>query len=148
MAHYFRLPFAENGDKTALPDETPNSAVSYSTGYTQDYQRDPRTDPMARRPERDMFNQLMFDVTDTLKELYETGVPPFITAANNGGTAFNYPIRARVLLSGRVYENTTANNNMSPPGNDWVLVDLSGNDDRYNRRSNNLSRSQRRHRTN
>ena len=139
MARYFRLPFAQNGDKNTLPDETANSAVSYSTGYTQDYQRDPRTDPLARRMERDFLNQLQFDITDTLRVYYETGVPPFITSAMNGGSAFSYPIRSRVLQGGRIYENTTADNTATPPGTGWILVDLSGSDSRYARRSNNLS---------
>ena len=139
MARYFRLPFAVNGDRNTLPDETANSAVSYSTGYTQDYQRDPRTDPLARRPERDFFNQFGFDITDTLREYYETGVPPFITSAMNGGSAFSYAVGARVILSNRIYENTTANNTGTPPSNGWVTVDRAGNDDRYTQRSNNLS---------
>ena len=86
MARYFRLPFANSGDKDPLPDETVNSLVSYATGYSQDYQRNPASDPLARRMERNFFNQLMFDVTDTLKDLYETGTVPFITSTDNNGS--------------------------------------------------------------
>ena len=68
MARYFRVPFADSGDKTTLPDETATSIISYATGYSQDYQRNPATDPLARRPERNFFNQLIFDITDTLKK--------------------------------------------------------------------------------
>ena len=126
MARYFRLPFANSGDKDPLPDETVNSLVSYATGYSQDYQRNPASDPLARRMERNFFNQLMFDVTDTLKELYETGTVPFITSTDNNGAAFGYAIGARVLRNNRIYENTTANNTRTPPASGWVLVDAAG----------------------
>ncbi len=139
MARYFRLPFGTNGDREALTDETANSLVSYSTGYTQDYQRDPATDDMARRPERTLFNQLNFDITSTLQLYYQTGVPPFITAANNNGTAYSYAIGARVRFNNRIYENTTANNTNEPTGAGWLLVDAQGADARFARRSNNLS---------
>ena len=139
MARYFRLPFADSGDKDTIPDETATSIVSYATGYTQDYQRNPASDPLARRPERNFFNQLMFDITDTLRQLYETGTVPFITSAMNNGSAFSYPVGARVILSNRIYENTTANNTTTPPAAGWVLVDVSGGDARYLLESNNLS---------
>ena len=139
MARYFRLPFADSGDKDPLPDETVNSIVSYATGYSQDYQRNPASDPLARRMERNFFNQLLFDVTDTLKELYEIGTVPFITSAMNNGSAFSYGIGARVILSNRIYENTTANNTTTPPAAGWVLVDVSGGDARYLLEANNLS---------
>ncbi len=139
MARYFRLPFGTNGDREDLTDETANSLVSYSTGYTQDYQRDPATDDMARRPERTLFNQLNFDITSTLQLYYQTGVPPFITAANNNGTAYSYAIGARVRFNNRIYENTTANNTNVPTGAGWLLVDAQGADARFARRSNNLS---------
>ena len=126
MARYFRLPFANSGDKDPLPDETVNSLVSYATGYSQDYQRNPASDPLARRMERNFFNQLMFDVTDTLKALYETGTVPFITSTDNNGAAFGYAIGARVLRNNRIYENTTANNTRTPPASGWVLVDAAG----------------------
>ena len=139
MARYFRLPFADSGDKDPLPDETANSLVSYATGYSQDYQRNPSSDPLARRMERNFFNQLLFDVTDTLKNLYETGTVPFITSAMNNGSPFSYPLGARVILSNRIYENTTANNTTTPPAAGWVLVDVVGMDARYLLESNNLS---------
>ncbi len=139
MARYFRVPFADSGDKTTLPDETSTSIISYATGYSQDYQRNPATDPLARRPERNFFNQLIFDITDTLKNLYETGTVPFITSAMNNGSPFSYPIGARVILSNRIYENTSANNTGTPPAAGWLLVDVVGMDARYLNESNNLS---------
>ena len=140
MARYFRLPFAVNGDKNTLTDTTPNSVVSYDTGYTQDYQRNPATDALARRVERNLFNQLLFDVTSTLQLYYQTGVPPFITSAENNGTAFSYPIRSRVLFGGRIYESLVASNTAMPTDTtNWRPVDQTGLDARYLLESNNLS---------
>ena len=132
MARYFRRAFATAGDRTALPDDTQaNGNVSYQQGYGPDYSRNPETDSNANRVERQMFNQVLFDVTSTLQLYYQTGVPPFIESTDNGGTAFSYVIGARVVLSNRIYENTVASNTATPPGTGWVLVDVSGNDARY-----------------
>ena len=137
MARYFRFPWANAGDRTTIPDETQSDgAVSYNQGYGPDYQRNPATDPSARRIERQMYNQALFDVTSTLQEYYQNAVPEFITAAANGGTAFSYPIYARVRYnpgSGeRVYESTVANNtNIPTVTTAWRLADFSGLDARY-----------------
>ena len=140
MARYFRLPFAVNGDKDILPDNTVNTAVSYDTGYTPDYQRDPVTDPLARNPERNIFNQLMFDITDTLRDLYETGAPPFIAPSDNNNQPFLYPQGALVRFNNRVYESLTGNNGTTPSDTDnWQPNDIAGNDARYLLESNNLS---------
>ena len=140
MARYFRLPFGTSGDRATLNDTTDDSAVSYDTGYTMDYELDPETASEARLIERTIFNQLMFDVTGTLQLYYQTGTPPFITAANNGGTAFSYPQYARVLFNNRVYESLVASNTEMPTNaNNWRPVDFTGMDAIYSLRSNNLS---------
>ena len=140
MARYFRLPFAVNGDKNTLPDTTPNSVVSYDTGYSQDYQRNPATDNLARRMERNFLNQLMFDITSTLQLYYQTGTPPFITTTDNNGSAFSYGVGARVVFNSRVYESLVANNTAMPTNaTNWRAVDQQGLDARYLLESNNLS---------
>ena len=137
MARYFRLPFADAGDKTTIPDATqPNGVVSYNQGYGPTYSLNPVTDPGARRTERNMFNQLMFDVTSTLQLYYQTGVPPFITAAQNGGTAYPYGFRARVLYDPgdgiKLYESLRTNNtNLPSVTAAWARIDINGLDDRY-----------------
>ena len=137
MARYFRLPFAAQGDKTVFPDETqPDGAISYNQGYGPDYQRTPGTDPQARRIERDRFNQLAFDLSSTLQLYYQESVPPFITATDNGGTAFSYPQYARVRYDpgtgDRLYESLiNSNTNLPTVENAWRLVDFDGLDARY-----------------
>lgn len=123
MPKYFPNPFAVNGDKTAVPDDTdPNGYVSYDTGYTFDYERDPDpvVDPLTKDIERDKMNQLFFDITDNIKHLQDTGgVPEWssVRAANGG-----YPRDAKVILGGTIY-TSTVNGNASTPGASptWIL---------------------------
>ena len=142
MARYFRFPWANAGDRATIPDDTQSDgAVSYNQGYGPDYQRNPATDPSARRIERQMYNQAFFDITSTLQQYYQNGVPEFITSANNGGTAFSYRIYARVRYNPgggeRIYESTVANNaNLPTVTTAWRLVDFSGLDNRYSLGSN------------
>ena len=137
MARYFRFPFANQGDKVVFPDTIQaDGSLSYNQGYGPDYQRNPATDNQARRPDRSRFNQLLFDITSTLQRYYQEDTPRFITASDNGGTAFQYPIYARVRYddgSGfRVYESLKNNNNSLPTVTaDWRLVDIAGLDARF-----------------
>ena len=133
MARYYRLAFAVSGDRMPVNDETPNSQLSYATGYTSDYSLDDEDDPAnARNVERTLMNQLFFDVTSTLQLYYQTGVPPFITAAMNGGTAYSYAKAARVIESGRIYESLVANNTAAVSStSNWRPADLDGLDARY-----------------
>ena len=106
MAKYFQFPFAVTGQKTAIPETTQaNGAVSYQEGYGSNYSEDPASTPGARNIERVMFNQALFDITSTLQLYYQTAVPPYITAEQNGGTAFPYQQNARVWFDGRIYES-------------------------------------------
>ena len=133
MAKYFRFPWAINGDKTEIPDPTQsNGAVSYQQGYGAAYAADPETDPTSRDIEREMYNQALFDVTETLQQYYQRSVPPFIAATDNGGLAFGYPQYARVLFNNRVYESLINNNtNLPTVTTAWRLADFAGLDARY-----------------
>ena len=134
MAKYFRFPWATSGDKADIPDNTQSSgAVSYNEGYGISYQQDPATNPSARTIERQMYNQALFDVTSTLQQYYQRGVPPFITSALNGGVAFSYSQYASVLFNNRVYESLINNNtNLARQvTTNWRLVDFTGLDARY-----------------
>jgi hypothetical protein len=103
MLKFFRIPFANSGDKAAVPDATaPGGEVSYTQGYGFDYQR-PSADPAAKNIERDKMNQLFFELTTALQELQAQGVPDFITSALNGGTAYSYSKHAIVRYLGVNY---------------------------------------------
>lgn len=92
MQQFFYTPFANAGDKTAIPVPSQISGdVSFSDGYTADYAQDPGVDPLtAKDIERQKFNQLMFAVTTALKELQSHAIPDFITSSLNGGSPWSY----------------------------------------------------------
>lgn len=92
MDKFFYTPFATSGDKTVVPVPAQITGdVSYAAGYTTDYQQDPAIDPLtAKDVERQKFNQLMFDMSNALKELQAHAIPDFITSAMNGGSPWSY----------------------------------------------------------
>lgn len=144
MARYFNIPFATTGDKDTIPDGVQSDGtVSYTEGYGGDYSRNPESDPQAQRIERNNFNQLFFETTSTLQLYYQTGVPPFITSADKGGSAFSYGQYARCLYDpgggARIYESLVANNTAIPSNAlNWRLADFDGLDARYLLKDSNL----------
>jgi len=133
MAKYFRFPWAVDGDKAAIPDPTQSDgAVSYQQGYGPNYETNPETDPNSRDIERTMYNQALFDITQTLQQYFQRSVPPYITSAMNGGVAYGYSQYARVLFNNRIYESLINNNTTEPTNTtNWRLVDFGGLDARY-----------------
>ncbi len=131
MPKFFIFAFADDGDKTAIPDDTQISgSVSYEEGYGFDYQRDLATDPLAKAFPRAQNNQLMFDITDNIQQYQTHGVPNFITTSDNDGSPYPYDIYARVRYddgSGfKIYENQVNGNTTLPTDNSWIV--LSGNE--------------------
>lgn len=120
MTTYIRTPFAENGDKAEVPQSDAAGNVNWSGGYPAGYSKDPTTDPSAKRIEREEFNQVFNIVTKAIKELQETGVAPFITAADNGNVAFPYGLGAIVSYGNKVYQSLKTNNSSLPTvTSDW-----------------------------
>lgn len=126
---FFRFPFALTGDKTAVPDDTqPSGSVSYEQGYGFDYSRDPASDPLAKNIERAKMNQLFYDITSVLNQYQTTGVPLFITAAENDGVAYEYEVNAQVRYDDgvngfRTYVSLVDNNDQLPTvGTHWQVV--------------------------
>ena len=122
---YFQTPFAENGDKTVVPDAPQvDGSVSYDTGYGYDYERDPNplVDPLTKDIERDKMNQLFNDVTGTLRQIQRSGGAPkwYAARATDGG----YPKGAAVeYTDGKLYSSTADGNTTEPttPGALWTL---------------------------
>lgn len=130
MARRIINPFAENGDRTAVADSTQsNGVVSYEQGYGPQYSLNPATDPSSRRIGRDPHNQIFHDLSSNIKEWQEQLAPNFITAANNGGTAFSYPL-GMVVWDGTGYRRSTSANNTAVVTDDanWEDYDFSGED--------------------
>lgn len=131
MAKFFLYPFATGGDKTAIPNATqPSGSMSYNQGFGLDYQLNQATDPQAKPIPRDQFNQLMFDVTDAIRQYQTNGFPDWITSADNGGVPFEYPLFAIVRYDAgggvQLYENQVADNTATP-GADATWTVISGN---------------------
>lgn len=119
MAKFFVFPFAEDGDKTAIPDDTQISgSVSYEQGFGLDYQKNLLTDPQAKPFPRAQFNQLMYDMTDAIRQYQTHGVPDFITSAENGGVPYPYDIWALVRYDAgsgvQLYQSLEDNNTALP----------------------------------
>lgn len=100
----FDPPFAESGNKSAIPNTTqPSGDVSYPEGWGPDYERDQATDPLAKDVERQKENQFKFDVTEFLKEVQQNGIPVY-------NANYNYPVGAYTLASdGILYQALVAN---------------------------------------
>lgn len=119
MAKFFRLPFAINGNRAAIPDPPDGGGlVSYDEGYTFDYQRDPETDPLAKNIERDKQNDLFYQITLAIQQYQTQGFPDFITTADNGGVAYSYDKYAYVRWNNgvetAVYESLVSANTSLP----------------------------------
>lgn len=122
MPKYFVHPFAESGDKTAVPDNAQvDGSVSYDTGWTFDYERDPDplVDPLTKDIPRDQSNQLAFDITENIKFIQDNTVPEWSSVRAGAG---GYPKNARLINGGVIYISTV-NSNSSTPGasSTWII---------------------------
>jgi len=130
---WFRFPFATSGSRTAVPEDTqPAGDVSYEEGYGADYSRDPVLDPLAKRIERDKYNQILYDITNWIRDLTIIGTPDFITTAQNNGSPYSYQAGARVMFDdggGYVRWESLVGSNTSSPLSDptkWRKVGVQG----------------------
>ena len=97
---YFDTTFAQNGDKTTVPDPTQGSgSLSFNIGYGPDYDLNLATNPSALSVDRAMFNYLLNTITAQLQQYQQYGAPEWITSTNNGGSAFAYDFGAVVRYS-------------------------------------------------
>lgn len=94
---YFIEPFGLNSSiidaSIPVPAQSGNT-VSYDQGWTSPYQGNYPTDPTALPVPMSTMNRLFLDITGALQQYQNTGIPQFITAANNGGSAFAYGLYA------------------------------------------------------
>ena len=129
--YVYTYPFAVNGTLTPpVPTVDPaTGAMSYELGYTVNYQEDLLTNPSALPINRGQMNRLFFDATNNIAQYQGQGTPNWITSAEYtpGGvpTSYPYPIYARVLYSGVLYENQVPANTATP-GTDSTWLVISG----------------------
>jgi len=122
MTSLIRIPFADSGDKSAVPETDATGGVNMTQGYGQAYSLDPATDPSAKRIEREMMNGLFNLITAAISEMQSAGVTPFITEDDNDGTAFSYGKGAMTILGGVVYQSLEDANTTTPPGAKWATL--------------------------
>lgn len=129
MTKYIRVPFADSGDKADVPvASASDGSVSFVQGYPIAYSLDPETDTAAKRIERTKMNFIFNQITAAIQEIQQNGVAPYITAADNGGTAYAYGLGALVMYNGVVYQSLTANNSQLPTvAANWSPVANQGN---------------------
>ena len=136
-ANYIRVPFATSGDRTAVPVETQgDGSISFTQGWGNNYQLDQANDPNALDVDRRETNQVLNIMSAAIQELQQQGVADYITATNNGGTAFSYGRGVEVLYDAgsgkRKYESLIDNNtNLPTVTSAWRLSDFGGLDARY-----------------
>jgi microcystin-dependent protein len=127
---FFVKPFAVAGDRETVPNDIQTTGdVSYEQGYGYDYQRDQAIDPLAKPIERNKHNAILHDITEAVQQYQVFGTPEWITAQDNGGTAYPYARRARVryraseTASWDVYESRVDNNTTEPSdATKWASV--------------------------
>lgn len=126
---YIRVPFADSGDKAAIPVASqPDGSVSFVQGYPLAYSLDPLTDTGAKRIERLKMNQLFYDITRAVQEIQQNGVKPFITSEENGGSAFSYGAGALVMYNGAIYQSLVSANTALPTvATNWAPLSNSAN---------------------
>ncbi|EPI4696053.1 MULTISPECIES: phage baseplate protein [Morganella] len=116
MTKLFKVPFATQGDRAAIPDEVrADGAVSYTQGYGYDYERDQATDPAAKDIEREKMNSLFHDITEAVGEMQSFGVPVWQEAGKP------YAVRSVVYHKNKTWQSKVENNTTEPvAGTAWA----------------------------
>lgn len=121
---FFRVPFAQSGDRQIIPDATQSSgAVSFPSGWGGDYAKDPTVDANAKPVEREAMNAILYAITNAVRQYQTFGFPEYITPADNNGGAFAYSSAAVVRYRAAADQPfrsyvSIADNNTSVPGTD------------------------------
>jgi Bacterial surface proteins containing Ig-like domains len=113
--HFFRIPFAANGDKESIPEAVNSEGyVSFTSGYGEDYAKDPGADAHAKPVERESMNFVLNAITSAVRQYQTHGYPEWITTADNNGAAFGYDAGVVVFYNGALYLSLVAGNATTP----------------------------------
>ncbi|MBN3343598.1 Ig-like domain-containing protein [Pectobacterium brasiliense] len=121
---FFRVPFAQSGDRQTIPDALQSSGVvSFPSGWGGDYAKDPTVDANAKPVEREAMNAILYAITNAVRQYQVSGFPEYITPADNNGGAFSYSSSAVVRYRAAADQPfksyvSIADNNTSVPGSD------------------------------
>jgi hypothetical protein len=125
---FVKVPFALNGDKSpAVPEPLQISGeVSFDQGWPIKYSQDPNLTGLLI--ERSDMNYLFYLMSLNQKQYQVSGVPLFITTADNGGVPYPYAKNALVLYDAgsgfNIYQSlTNANTALPTVTANWSLID-------------------------
>ncbi len=123
---YFPITFAALGDTATVPTTgTETGTINFQYGYGSNYSASLQTDPNALQVDRLTFNYMINQLTGNWQALYQTGAVPFITAAQNQGSAYAYAAHALVgAPDGNLFYSLTSSNTTTPgtAPSSWHLV--------------------------
>ncbi|WP_323586004.1 hypothetical protein [Aliarcobacter butzleri] len=113
-AKKFNTPFALLGDKVEIPTTAQiDGSVSFQQGYPFGYEAD-YTDPNSKDISRSKTNQLLFDITNAIREIQQCGVSEW---SEDGKP---YKINSLVYApDGTVKQSLIANNNNDTTHSSW-----------------------------
>ena len=109
---YFKLPFAENGSKADVPNESNSNNVNYDEGFTSDYEL-PQGDANRKTIPRTGTNQLYNDITKNLKQWQEQNYPTWIEE-NGDGDFYSYDKNIIVFYNGSAWISLQDSNQDEP----------------------------------
>lgn len=125
MTYYYINTFASAGDVATIPVTGTNlSAVNFQYGYGANYSKSLETDPDALKLDRQTFNYLMNTMTANWQNLYQNGVAPWISSADNGGSPYSYSKNALVRYTDGKNYFSLVDTNTTTPGSDptkWYM---------------------------
>lgn len=113
-AKKFNTPFALLGDKVEIPTTAQvDGSVSFQQGYPFGYEAD-YTDPNTKDISRSKTNQLLFDITNAIREIQQGGVSEWSEEGKP------YKINSLVYApDGTVKQSLIANNNNDTTHSSW-----------------------------
>lgn len=122
---YFINAFATTGDQSTIPvTGSETGTVNFQYGYGSKYSASLKTDPSALKVDRLTFNYLMYEMTLNWQNLYQNGIAPFISSADNGGSPYSYSKNALVRYTDGNNYYSLVNTNTATPGTDptkWYI---------------------------
>lgn len=113
-AKKFNTPFAILGDKVEVPSSAQvDGSVSYEQGYPFGYELD-YTDPNTKDISRSKTNQLLYDITNAIREIQQGGVSEWSEEGKP------YKINSLVYApDGTIKQSLIANNNNDTTHSSW-----------------------------
>lgn len=130
---YLITPFAKDGDRDVLPQNSPEGRCNLSKGWGGRYEEVVQLDPeMESDPNkltqgldisRREFNGIFFLITSILKHYQENCYPEWISPQDNEGNPFKYRQNVIVSFNNNFYRSKVSDNTAPPTNTDnWEAL--------------------------